>query len=99
MKQNSDPRVSTVDNDGVPYGVRLKRARESGGKSPQEVAALLGFPLPSYYDLENCEGELNMVITLGELSKLSSILGIHSLFLTTRMTMDNPFHLRSCARR
>lgn len=76
MAEGRDPRISTTDGNGVPYGDRLKRAREATGKSPQEVAALLGISFQEYDEWETYEAELNMAMKLGELSKLSSVLGI-----------------------
>jgi hypothetical protein len=64
--------------------LRLKKAREATGKSPQEIVALVGIPIVSdnlYYDLEDHNGQLNMVMSLGELSKLSSILGICTRYI------------------
>jgi hypothetical protein len=70
--------------------LKLKQAREAVGKSPQEVAALTGMSLPNYYDLENCDSELNMAISLGELSKLSSVLGISTRFIFDDKTDGQP---------
>jgi transcriptional regulator with XRE-family HTH domain len=78
MERNSEQEVSTVDRDGNPYGARLKRARELAGKSPREIAPLVGVSLPQYYDWEEQEGGLNMVASLRELSTLASILGVRA---------------------
>jgi transcriptional regulator with XRE-family HTH domain len=61
--------------------IKLKQAREATGKSPQEIAASAGLPAPTYYDLEEQDGELNMVVSLGELFKLASALGIRTRFI------------------
>src|ERR1035437_4406584 len=80
-RKDFDPRFSATDSNGVPYGDRLKRAREAIAKSAEEVAALSGIPVPAYYDLEAFEGELNMTISLGKLSKLASVLETPTRFL------------------
>jgi hypothetical protein len=69
--------------------LRLKQARESSGKLPQEIAALVGIPDNFYYDLEGIDGELNSAVSLGELSKLSSALGIHTRFILDGRTEGN----------
>jgi hypothetical protein len=64
--------------------LRLKQVREALGKSPQEIHALLGssdVSVGSYYDLEDHDGALNTTISLGELCKLSSILGTRARFI------------------
>jgi transcriptional regulator with XRE-family HTH domain len=55
---------------------RLRLVRERSGKSPEEVASLAGMNGPSYYDLENCEDELTMTISLRELKRLCDVLQI-----------------------
>jgi len=70
--------------------LKLKQSREATGKSPHEIAALVGISAPTYYDLENCDGDLNMVISLGELSKLSSVLGISTRFIFDDKTEGQP---------
>lgn len=42
---------------------------------------MAGVTTLQYYDWENCAAELNMVASLGELSRLASILGIRTSFL------------------
>ena len=78
MLEDSDPRISKVDGSGVPYHVRLKRVRESTGRSDRDIAALLGVSLQEYYEWETFEGELTVAMSLAEVSKLSSALGICS---------------------
>lgn len=81
MANNAEACISTVDSKGVPYHARLKRARESAGKSSEEIAALLGISFRDYAEWENYEGELNTSMTLGELFRLSSVLGIRTRLL------------------
>lgn len=59
----------------------LKQAREAAGKTPEEVAELAEITINTYYDFEQCEGDLNIVVSLSELSKISSALGIRTRFL------------------
>ena len=78
MREPCDPCTTTVDSDGLAYGVRLKRAREAAGKSPELVASLVGVPVPAYYDWEWVEGDINYTASLGELSKLAAVLGVRT---------------------
>jgi hypothetical protein len=55
--------------------LRLKRAREAAGKTPEDLGTFVD-NTDSYYDLENCNGELYRNIGLGELSRLCSDIGI-----------------------
>jgi len=55
---------------------RLKKAREAAGKHPGDLAEFVDNSTSSYYDLECCDGELFMTISLSELSGLCSALGI-----------------------
>lgn len=84
IRKEFDPRISTADSKGIPYNVRYKRVREATGKSPQDIAALVGMPIHANYDLEECEGELNRQASIGDLSKLASVLGI-----PTRLIFDD----------
>ncbi|HXD00679.1 MAG TPA: helix-turn-helix transcriptional regulator [Verrucomicrobiae bacterium] len=59
--------------DMIKSRVRLKKARELAGKQPGDLAEFVG---TNYYDLEDHNGELYYNISLGELSALSSALGI-----------------------
>jgi transcriptional regulator with XRE-family HTH domain len=74
--ENSDPRISTVDSSGTPYNERLKRARMLSGKSAEDIARSLGMSFPEYDEWESHASELSYVISLSELSKLASVLGI-----------------------
>ena len=60
--------------------LKLKQARIATGKSPEEIAAASGITI-SYYDLEEIDGELNRNISLGELLRLASTLGIRTRFI------------------
>jgi len=51
-------------------GHRLRSARERLELTPQEVASAAGINLPSYFDLEEQEGELYSALSLGELRAL-----------------------------
>lgn len=73
--------VATVDSRGFPYGVRLKKIRESSGKSPEELATQMGISLLEYDELEAIAGILNRSTSLAELSKLSSALGVSTRFI------------------
>jgi len=61
--------------------VKLRQAREATGKSRQEIAVLAGLSTSTYCDLEEQDGELNMVVSLREVSKLASALGISTRFI------------------
>jgi len=78
MEANSSRCIATVDRNGVPYNVRLKRVREAVAKQPQKMAALVGLSIAEYYDWENCGAELSMVASLAELSRLATVLGIRT---------------------
>jgi hypothetical protein len=67
-----------MDGKGVPDNVRYKRFREATGKLPLEIAAMVGIPIHLAYDLEAYERQLNRQMSLAELSKLSSVLGVRS---------------------
>lgn len=72
----------TWDNIDIPDEIlarlasELAQARENAGLVPAEVAARLGFGIPQYYDLENCPGDLNMLLSLDELVRLLELLGL-----------------------
>ena len=55
--------------------LRLRRAREAGSKTPEQLGEIVS-DVPSYHDLENCDGELYNNLSLGNLSRLCSALGI-----------------------
>jgi DNA-binding XRE family transcriptional regulator len=44
------------------------------GYEPEEVASRVGLNRPSYYDLEACEDELTMCVSLGEIARLETVL-------------------------
>jgi len=54
---------------------RLKRSREAVGKTPEDLGELVG-GTSNYYDLEEFDGELYMVLSLAEISRLCWALGI-----------------------
>src|SRR6266571_28207 len=81
MEAEPDPCIATVDRKGVPYNARLKRVRESLAKPAEDVAESLGITFAEYDEWETFEGELNMVMTLGELSRLATVLGVRTKFL------------------
>src|ERR1700687_1536997 len=55
--------------------LRLKQAREASGKHPSELAKYVHNSPSSYYDLENCDGELFENIDLRNLDGLCGALG------------------------
>ncbi len=55
--------------------LRLKNLREKSGKDPYDLREFTGGSVPSYYDMENCDGDLFITISLGELRKLCRALG------------------------
>lgn len=75
-KERLDACISGVDRNGIPYGLRLKRAREAAGKTPEEIASLVGVSVPSYYDWECVEGDINTTGSLGELAEVCRVLGL-----------------------
>jgi transcriptional regulator with XRE-family HTH domain len=56
--------------------LRLKQAREAAGKHPSELAKYADNSPSSYYDLENCDGEIFMNIDLRNLDGLCAALGM-----------------------
>jgi transcriptional regulator with XRE-family HTH domain len=55
---------------------RLRKARETNGKTEAEMEKIIGPNAPTYYDLEAYEDELPMTMTLNELHRLCAFLGI-----------------------
>jgi transcriptional regulator with XRE-family HTH domain len=55
---------------------RLRRARESAGKTTAEVAQMAGIPEPHYYDLETYDDDLYMTASLAELRNLAFAVGL-----------------------
>ena len=78
QKTRTELCTATADQNGIPYNERLRRARESRKKSVDEVARKLGISFKDYYEWEAHEAELNMAMTLKQLSHLSSALGIRT---------------------
>jgi transcriptional regulator with XRE-family HTH domain len=81
MKEDPNPAAPTADSRGVAYTVRLKRLRESVHKSQDEIAELLGISVREYDEWENYEGELGLVLSLEELSRLAKVLGVPTRLL------------------
>ena len=75
----ADRAIARVDSKGTPFSARLKRAREAAGKSPEQMAALVGVSAPTYYDWEWGEGDISSTASLAELRKLSMALGVSTL--------------------
>ena len=72
---DEDNELQPSEAEQIESRLRLKRAREAAGKVPQDLGEFVG-NTSSYYDLENCDGELYMAASLSELSRLCSALGI-----------------------
>jgi transcriptional regulator with XRE-family HTH domain len=81
VDQASAPRIATADRHGVPYGVRIKRARDATGKSPEQVAAQVGVSHLTYRDWEWGEGDISTTASLAEIARLSSALGLPSVVI------------------
>ena len=81
MTNECESCIATIDRNGFQYGTSLKRLGEAIGKTPEEMATLIRISVAEYDEREAFEGELNMVLNLAELSKLSSVLGIHTRLL------------------
>jgi len=64
------------DNDIPPYAKRLRTAREQIGKSVEEMAALVGLNVPSYYDLESYADEVLSSLSIREFARLCKLLKI-----------------------
>jgi transcriptional regulator with XRE-family HTH domain len=62
--------------DHVGSRIRIREAREGLNRSEEEVAQLVGITTPAYRDLENCDGDLSMTLSLESFRKLCSILQI-----------------------
>lgn len=56
--------------------IRLRKAREAAGKIPYDLAQFVEHSVSWYWDLENCDWELQSNISIGQLSALCSDLGI-----------------------
>lgn len=63
-----------MSNSQISPSKRLQAYREQLGKSPAEVASLVGIPFPSYVDLEMHENELFDAISLRQLASLGNAL-------------------------
>jgi transcriptional regulator with XRE-family HTH domain len=61
---------------GTRHRTRLQRLREATGKSPDELARLIGISGSVYYDWEWHEDDLVLTASLAELARLSSVLGV-----------------------
>jgi transcriptional regulator with XRE-family HTH domain len=55
---------------------RIKGLRERVGKSPDEVASLVGLSDMAYFDLESYEDELRTVLSLRQVKRLAAALGV-----------------------
>jgi transcriptional regulator with XRE-family HTH domain len=75
-------------------GSKLKLARELSGKTEREVAAALGISVPSYYDLETFDDELETCLSLAEVSKLCSLLRIDPVWLFTEGDLKGSSRMR-----
>ena len=80
--------VSTEDKNGLPYNVRLKRARELRGKSPEEIASIVGMSALNYRDLEDFPGDITTGLSLSQLAKLASALAIRTDLLFEDIPSD-----------
>jgi len=63
------------------FRLRLKQMREKAQKSEEEVAIQSGISVHAYYDLEQCDGDLETAVSLGELSRICSTLGTKAALL------------------
>ena len=81
-----DPRTSTTDPKGIPYSVRIRRARESAGLSPTEICEKIGVSEFTYRDWEWGDGDISNSASLTELARLASALRIR----TSEIFDDNP---------
>ena len=86
MKQEPDQScVATSDEEGVPYNIRLQRIRLASGKSARDVAYEVGVGMLDYNEWENCEAELNRVISISDVVKLSRVLAVPAtMFFSNR---------------
>jgi DNA-binding XRE family transcriptional regulator len=75
-QENLNPCAATVDAKGIPYSARLKRLREATGKTPHDMAALVGVSSDIYYDWEWGDGDISRTASLAELAKLATSLGV-----------------------
>jgi cytoskeletal protein RodZ len=69
---------------------RLKKARESVGKEPRQIAQEVGLNVPSYYDLEEHDDEIAMCLSLGELRKVCRAVGLRVPDLLTENAASSP---------
>lgn len=72
-RQENDPQAPEAEMKEA--RIRLERAREAAGKTPQDLAEFVG-STENYYDLEAYDGELYRTVGLGEISRLCSALEI-----------------------
>ena len=55
---------------------RLIEARARSAKTPEQVATAAGLLATNYYDLELCDDEIVSAISIRDLNKLCSVLGV-----------------------
>jgi len=60
----------------LPYAKRLRTAREEAGKSREQMAALLGIIIESYWDLEAHDNEVLMCLSIHQLVLLCRTLNV-----------------------
>src|SRR5688572_28490357 len=74
-----------MDDNLIDYGnkrllrrarLRLKNARLNSKLDPAELGNVIGVPSSTYYDLEECDGDLGVTISLSELKNICSTLAI-----------------------
>jgi len=72
---DQDDELRAPEAEQIESRRRLKHARETAGKGPQDLGSFVG-GTSNYHDIENCNGELYMAPSLGELAALCLALGI-----------------------
>ena len=55
---------------------KLAAAREASGRDPALIAVAVGLTVPSYYDLEACEEDINTTVSLEQIVKLCAELNV-----------------------
>ncbi len=76
MSTDGSNSVEVPEHEARAARLRLKQLRLAAGKEPEELARFTGQSTASYYDLEECDGDLFATISLRELSALCEELGI-----------------------
>ena len=67
----------------------LRKLRQKSQRDPRELASAAGLTLPAYYDLESCDDELRMTVSVAAIADIARVLGVKpSVLLGTVSTQE-----------